>query len=168
MGSYLQTYGAGEERRNRIIKWSIIGCVSLVVLLWVLYLVFHNYPEKHVAEHFLNDVNSRNYQAAYRDWGCTGDHPCPNYDYNRFLEDWGPQKKVSAPWKIANIDGCRSFVTINVSAPGSELQSLSVERNDHSLGFAPAPECQEPQWHWKQFFQRIFGRSEPPPPPGRS
>ena len=39
----------------------------------------------------------------------------------------------------------------------SELQSLAVERDNHTLGFAPAPECQERQWRWKQFFERLFG-----------
>ena len=159
MGSYLQQYLAEEERRNRIIKWIILACILIVVVGIASYLIFHNYPEKQVVKHFLAQVNSRDYDAAYRDWGCTTAHPCPNYDYNRFMEDWGPSKKTGSPWKIASIDGCRTFVTVNVQAEGAELQSLAVQRNDHSLGFAPAPECQERKWHWKQFFQRIFGRS---------
>ena len=159
MGSYLQQYLAEEERRNRIIKWIVLGCLIAVVLAIVLYFIFHNFPEKQVAKRFLSEVNSRNYAAAYREWGCTTEHPCPNYDYNRFMEDWGPSKKIASPWKIASVDGCRTFVTINVQAEGAELQSLAVQRNDHSLGYAPAPECQEYKWHWKQFFRRIFGRS---------
>jgi hypothetical protein len=158
MGSYLQQYGAGEERRNRVIKWIVLGCIGAAILAWILYLVFHNYPEKQVVRRFLNEVNAHNYQAAYHDWGCTPQHPCPNYDFRRFMEDWGPSKKVTSPWAIASVDGCKTFVTVNVQAQGSELQSLAVERNDHSLGFAPAPECQEYKWHWKQFFDRIFHR----------
>jgi hypothetical protein len=159
MGSYLQQYLDEEQRRNRVIKWIVLGSFVAVIIAIAAYFIFHNYPEKQIAKHFLSDVNSRNYEAAYRDWGCTSGHPCPNYDYNRFMEDWGPSKKIGSPWKIASVDGCRSFVTINVQAEGAELQSLAVQRNDHSVGFAPAPECQERQWHWKQFFQRIFGRS---------
>jgi hypothetical protein len=159
MGSYLQTYGAGEERRNRIIRWIIISAVSVVVLLWIAYLVFRNYSEKRSVERFLAEVNAHDYQAAYRDWGCTEQHPCPNYDFKRFMDDWGQSQKVSSPWKVASIDGCRTFVTVNVQAQGAELQSLGVERGSSTLMFAPAPECQEPQWHWKQFFARIFGKS---------
>ena len=159
MGSYLQQYLAEEEHRNRIIKWIVLGFLIAVVLAIVLYFIFHNFPEKQVVNRFLSEVNSRDYSAAYREWGCTAEHPCPNYDYNRFMEDWGPSKKIGSPWKIASVDGCRTFVTVNVHAENSELQSLAVQRNDHSLGFAPAPECQEYKWHWKQFFQRIFGRS---------
>ena len=159
MGSYLQQYGAEDERRSRTIKWIILSCIAIIAVLIAAYLFFHNFPEKQVVKHFLARVNARDYQAAYRDWGCTGQHPCPNYDYSRFMEDWGPSKKIGSPWKIASVDGCRTFVTVNVQAEGSELQSLAVERDNHSLGYAPAPECQERQWHWKQFFQRIFGGS---------
>jgi hypothetical protein len=157
MGSYLQQYGEGDERRGRIIKRIVLAGVAAVVVAIAAYLVFHNLPEKQVARHFLADVNSGRYDQAYRDWGCTAGHPCKNYDYSRFMEDWG--KKFSTPWKVASVDGCRTFVTVNVQAQGSELESLAVERADHSLGFAPAPECQERKWRWKQFFEKIFGGS---------
>jgi hypothetical protein len=156
VASYLQQYGAGEEQRNRVIKWIILSCIAAAIIVFAAYLIFHNYPEKQVANHFIADVNSRNYQGAYRDWGCTTEHPCPNYDYTRFMQDWGPSSKVTPPWRVQSIDGCRAFVTINVQAQGSELQSLAVERDNHSLSFAPAPECQEKQWRWKQFFQKIL------------
>ncbi len=156
MGSFLQGYGVEEERRSRAIKWIILGCIAAIIVAIAGYLFFHNRPEKQSVKHFLSEVNGRDYPAAYRDWGCTNAHPCPNYDYNRFLEDWGPSKKISSAWKIASIDGCKTFVTVNVQAEGAELQSLAVERDNGALGFAPAPECQEKQWRWKQFFQRLF------------
>lgn len=157
MGSYLQHYGAGEERRNRKIKILIGSGVALVVLLWVFYLVFHNYSEKRAVERFLSQLNTHNYPQAYSAWGCTTNSPCTNYDYQRFLEDWGPNKKIGSPWKIASVDGCKSFVTVNVQASGAELESLGVARGSQTIMFAPSPECQEPQWRWKQFFSRIFG-----------
>ncbi|MBV9759243.1 MAG: hypothetical protein JO340_01655 [Acidobacteriaceae bacterium] len=160
MGSYLQTYGEGDERRGRIIRRIVWAGIVVVVVAIAAYLFFHNLAEKQVARHFLSDLNSKNYQEAYRDWGCSTEHPCKNYDFSRFLQDWGPSNNVSPPWKIASVDGCRSFVTVNVQATGSELQSLAIERDNHALGFAPSPECQEPQWRWKQFFERIFGGSK--------
>lgn len=156
MGTYLQQYGAGEEERNRVIKWIILSCIAAAVIAFAAYLIFHNYPEKQVAKHFLADVNNHDYQAAYQLWGCTTEHPCPNYDYGRFMQDWGPSNKITPPWRVQSIDGCKAFVTINVQAQGSELQSLAVERQNNALSFAPAPECQEKQWHWKQFFQRVL------------
>jgi len=157
MGGYLQHYGVGEERRNRIIKWIIVGCIAVLVASWIIYLVFHDYSEKRTVESFLAQVNAHDYQGAYKDWRCTDATPCPNYDYQRFLEDWGPAKKITSPWQIASVDGCKTFVTVNVKADGAELQSLGVQRGTSTIMYAPAPECQEPQWHWKQFFQRIFG-----------
>ena len=156
MGSYLQQYGVGEEHRNRIIKRIVIACVAVLVLLLAGYLFFHNYPEKRIANGFLTLINAKDYKAAYQEWGCTDQHPCPNYDFQRFLRDWGPDSHASAPWRVTSVDGCRTFVTVNVQAQGTELESLSVQRSDHSLGFAPAPECQEKQWRWGQFFHRIF------------
>jgi len=131
--------------------------LGIVALTIIGYFVLHDYSENQVVKRFIQQLNARNYREAYREWGCTSGHPCPNYDYNRFLEDWGPQKKVASSWKVASTDSCRAFLTVNVQAEGAELQSLSVQRNDKSLGFAPAPECQERKWHWKQFFQRILG-----------
>ncbi len=157
MGSYLQQYGAGEESRNRVIKAIIFGVIGLLIAVWVLYLALHNYPEKRTVKKFLAEVNAHDYTRAYSDWGCTTAAPCRNYDYNRFLQDWGPSKNTTSPWKIVSVDGCKAFVTVNVQASGSELQSLGVERGTKSIMYAPAPECQEPQWHWKQFFQRLFG-----------
>ena len=162
MGSYLENFGVEEEHRIHIIKRIIISACAVIAIALGAYFFLRNYPEKRIAHRFLDQINAHDYQAAYRDWGCTTDHPCRNYDYTRFMEDWGPSKKVSSPWRVASVDGCRSFVTVNVQADGSELQSLAVQRSDHSLSFAPAPECQEKQWRWKQFFQRITGHAPPP------
>jgi hypothetical protein len=163
MGSYLQQYGVEETRRNRTLKAILVAAVSVIVLALVAYLILHNYFEKRAAKQFLSEVNAGQYQKAYQTWGCTAQHPCPNYDYQRFLEDWGPAKRKTGSWEIAETDSCRSFLTVNVQAPGTELQSLAVQRSDKSLGFAPAPECQERQWRWKAFFHRIFGGGTEPP-----
>ena len=157
MASYLQGYGAGEERRNRTIKIIVFSAIGALLLTWILYLVFHNFSEKRTVEHFLAQVNARDYRDAYSDWGCTEAAPCTNYDYKRFLEDWGPGKNTESPWKVVSVDGCKTFVTVNVQAAGSELQSLGVERGTKTIMYAPAPECQEPKWRWKQFFSRLFG-----------
>ncbi len=162
MGSYLQYYGASEERHNhffKIIRWVIISLIAAALLAWFGYLFMHDYFETRTVKRFLAEVNSGNYQAAYRDWGCTDATPCPNYDYQRFLSDWGPSAKVSPPWKVDSVDGCQAFVTVNVVAKGSELQSLGVERGTKTVMFAPSPECQEKKWRWKAFFLRIIGKS---------
>src|SRR5579875_833844 len=122
MGSYLQQYGVSEEHRNRVIRWIIIGCVAALVLWAILYFALHDRSETNTVKTFLAQVNAHNYRAAYSDWGCTAATPCPNYDFSRFMDDWG--KTVTSPWKVANVDGCKTFVTVNVVAGGAEMQSL--------------------------------------------
>lgn len=156
MGSYLAQYGAGDERRIKRVRLIVWTLVTLVVVAILGYLGFHNFREKRVAHQFLADVNERNYHAAYNLF-CPADHPCPNYGFDRFAQDWGPASKATGPWKVASTDSCKYFLTVNVKAPGAELQSLAVQRSDLSLGYAPAPECQERKWRWRLFWDRLTG-----------
>lgn len=165
--NYLQTYGVEEARRGRVIKAIVFTGLACAFVALVAYLIFHNFPERQKAKQFLADINAHNYKAAYTEWGCTDKTPCPNYDMRRFMEDWGPSS-AKGPWSVASTDSCKTFLTINVQAPGAELQSIAVQRADHSLSFAPSPECQERQWRWKQFFHRMFGGGAAPPPPSSS
>jgi hypothetical protein len=157
MATYLQGYGIEDERRGRIVKRFVLAGVAVLIVALAAYLFFRDFTEKQAVNRFLEQINAHDYKGAYNNW-CTAASPCPNYSYSRFLEDWGPDKKVASPWSIASVESCKSFVTVNVQAQGAELQSLGVQRSSGTLGFAPAPECQEIQWHWKAFFQRILGR----------
>jgi hypothetical protein len=155
MASYMAGYGVEDERRGKVIKYIAFSVLAALLLGWLGYAFLHNYPEKHVAKQFLALVNEHNYQAAYSIW-CP--KVCEHYDYGQFVADWGPSKKIASPWKIDSTDSCKAFLTVNVTVDGTELQSLSVERGTDVLSFAPAPECQEYKWHWKQFFRHTFGR----------
>ena len=153
--SYLEGYGIEDEKRSRAIRYIILGALAALILVVVGYFVLHDYSEKKVAETFLSELNQHNYQAAYATWCPT---PCDHYDYGRFAADWA-NKKITSAWKIDSTDSCKAFLTVNVTADGTDIQSLSVERGTKVLSFAPAPDCQEYKWHWKQFFKRIFGSS---------
>ncbi len=156
MASYLDTYGAGDERRARIIKRSVIADIAAVVIAIALYLGFRNYREKQVVDRFLAEVNAGHYQAAYRLWGCADTHPCPEYSYQKFLEDWGPKQTRSA-WQISDVDGCPTGVVITVNAAGSQPAPLWVDRSDKRISFSPWPECQGKRWRFRQFFHRTTG-----------
>ena len=157
MSTFFQQYGVEDERRSRTI-WRIVYLgIALAIAGIVAYFVLHDFSENRVVSRFIEHVNGGRFEEAYREWGCSASHPCPNYDYKRFLDDWGPAKKRNSPWKIVSTDSCRSFVTANVKADGAELESLSVQRADDSLGFAPSVECQERKWRWRLFFSRLFG-----------
>jgi hypothetical protein len=153
MASYMASYGVEDERRSRTIKHIVFWLAGALVLSVVLYFVLKDHTEEQVAKSFISELNEHNYQLAYSTW-CP--KPCEQYDYARFMSDWA-DKKITSPWKIDSTDSCKAFLTVNVTANGAELQSLSIERGTNVLSFAPAPECQEYKWHWKQFFKRIFG-----------
>jgi hypothetical protein len=156
MAGYLDEYGAGDERRIRTIKMTVLGVVIAIAIAVTAYLFFHNYQEKQVVKHFLTEVNSGQFQQAYQSWGCSQEHPCTGYDYGRFLEDWGPSKG-NRDWKITGVDGCEAGVVITVGAPGTDSAPLWVQRSNKTLSFSPWPECQGRQWRFHQFFKRIFG-----------
>jgi hypothetical protein len=157
MASYLDQYGVGDERRIRLIKRIAIAVLIVLVVAIALYLFLKNYPEKQTIKHFLAEVNAGQLQTAYQSWGCTNAHPCPNYTYQKFLEDWSKKSGASGDWKIAKVDGCKSGVIVTVSKQGAEPAPLWVERGDQALSFSPWPECQGKKWRFKQFFHRIFG-----------
>ncbi len=152
-GGYMEGYGVADERRSRVIRYIVLSTVAVVILVLLGYWLSRDYSEKGVAKGFLTQLNQHHYQTAYSTW-CP--KACEHYDYDRFMADWAASK-IKSPWKIDSVDSCKGFLTVNVTADGAELQSLSVERGTNTLSFAPAPECQEYKWHWKQFLRRLLG-----------
>ena len=139
MSGYLQDYGAGEERRARFIKWLVVALVALLIIGFSGYEFFQNYSEERLVKQFLSELNASQFPAAYQTWGCSDTHPCRDYNYQRFLEDWGPAKQTTV-WKVADVDGCATGAIVTVSAPGAEKTPLWVERGTSSLTFSPWPE----------------------------
>ena len=143
MGSYLQTYGVEDARRGRAIKAILLIAGVLFVLVVAGYFFFHNFPERQKVKRFLSEINAHDYKAAYAMWGCTDAHPCPQYAFNKFLEDWGPQSKHAdiAAAKLAKTKSCDTGIIQFVEFPGNDEVQLWVERRDKVLGFAPWPVC---------------------------
>ena len=155
MGAFLQNYGAGDEHRIRVIKRTVVAVVAACILAVAAYLYLKNFREEQLAKRFLSQLNSRQFDAAYQTWGCGDSHPCRDYDYQKFLEDWGPSK--DANWKVTGVDGCQAGAIVIVASGKSEKTPLWVERGGSTLSFSPWDECQGKQWRFKQFFRRLFG-----------
>ncbi len=152
MSDYLEGYGAGDERRGRMIRRILLALAAVAVLGLVGYFFLRDYSEKSLAKHFVAQLNAKQFDDAYRTWGCTDAHPCRDYNYARFLEDWGPNKSKSG-WKITDVDGCPTGVIVTIGG-GSDAMPLWIDRGGKTLGFSPWPECQDKKWRWKQFFQK--------------
>ena len=162
MSSYLEAYGAAEQHRARIIgiiKTSSIVLAGALVLGLILYGVFKNYSEEQRAKTFLGLLGTQNYSTAYAMWGCTDSHPCPEYPFAKFQEDWGP-KSPHANESVAHIglsQSCGSGVLIRLDYKSNEEPvSLWVERDSGIVSFAPWPECPGRHLHFGTWLRSVF------------
>jgi len=139
MAGYLDQYGAGEEQRERLIRWLVGSALFLVIFGTLGYYLFKNHAQESAVKSFLALVRKKDYHAAYEFWGCTPGKPCPGYAYDKFLEDWGPQAN-SGNSRISDSETCNAGVIITV-AKGDKQEKLWVEKNQSALGFSPFPAC---------------------------
>lgn len=165
MSSYLEAYGAAEQHRARVVgiikNVSIVLGVLLVVGL-ILYGIFKNHSEQARAKDFLGLLQAGNYQAAYEMWGCTNAHPCPEYPFDKFQEDWGPKSPHAneSAAHLTSTESCGSGVLIQIGYQGSEEPvSLWVERDSGIISFSPWPQCPGRHLHFGAWLKSVFGRS---------
>src|SRR5713226_9543458 len=117
MESFLDRYGEGHEQRSKRRK-RIVGAVLIAIACSLgLYLGLHNHKQKARVTEFMELLQKHDYTAAYRLWGCTESKPCPDYKFDKFMEDWGPQSKYAqiGSFNIAKSRACGSGVMVNVS-----------------------------------------------------
>jgi hypothetical protein len=139
MGSYLEAYDAGSARRTRIVRWLLLSTFLVLVIGTFGYFKLRDYREDRVVKNFLAALQRGEHQAAYSFWGCDVKNPCPQYPYNEFLKDWGPEARgtnVNAA-HLAGSKSCESGVIEFVRQPGKEDALLWVDRKAKSLSFVP-------------------------------
>ena len=143
MAGYLDQYGAGEERRGKIIRNLVIAAVTLVVVGGSLFFYFHNWREERQVMSFMNLLTAKDYKAAYALFGCTDQKPCRYYPFDKFMEDWGPSSGHTGynQARITRSRSCGSGVLLTVDYGKSQQEKLWVERVDKSIGFPPVQGC---------------------------
>jgi hypothetical protein len=140
MAGYLDQYGAGEERREKLIKTAVLAVVVLLVVGGVLFFVFKNWRQERQVKSFFDLLARQNYKAAYEMWGCTDRKPCRDYQMDEFLKDWGPPSGKSG-YSITKTRSCGSGVILTVAYPNRQEDKLWVERESLVIGFSPWPGC---------------------------
>jgi hypothetical protein len=165
MAGYLENYGAGEERREKITKTAVISVLAALLVALLAYAVFHNYPEEREAKRFFELLQAKDYKAAYALWGCTEAKPCRDYAMPEFMKDWGPAQAPVSSIDVLDTESCGSGVIVDVDAGKAGDKKLWVERDSRILSFPPFERC--PQGNrihdfWRNIRYRIHGRPVPP------
>lgn len=142
MPGYLEGYGVGEERRERIVKRILLTALVVLVVSGGLYLFFRNYFEVKRAKQFFELLRSHDYQAAYTFW-CPQKGACRDYPLEKFMEDWGPKGPHAdlSSLEIVRTRGCSAGVILEVNFGASGEEFLWVARGNRAIGFAPWPVC---------------------------
>ena len=143
MPGYLESFGAGDEKRERRLKRIALVLAVLAVVAGTAYFFLRNYRETQQAKLFFDLLRQKNYTAAYALWGCTQATPCPNYSMPRFMEDWGPESGHAdlSSLQITRVRGCSAGVIIVANFGGGVIVNLWVDREHRNLGFAPFTVC---------------------------
>jgi hypothetical protein len=136
MGGLLKgDYGAGEERRARVIKIVVASVLALAVIGGTVYYFFHNYRQEQQVERFMKRLDARDYQTAYNLW--TGSGPArAQYPMNDFMRDWGPPVDVSG-YVVLDSESCDESVIVDVDAGRAGDRKVWVDRSNLSMSFPP-------------------------------
>jgi hypothetical protein len=141
MPGYLDQYGAGDERRGKIIKRTVLAVIVLIVCTALPWYLFKNHAQERVVSNFLSLVRQHDYPAAYKAWNCNDPRAC-SYTYQQFLEDWGEKSTVDPKvLRLVDSESCGSGVMLTVRASRDRQDTLWVEKSDNSISFAPTPVC---------------------------
>ncbi|MEP6714692.1 MAG: hypothetical protein ABJC09_03905 [Terriglobia bacterium] len=143
MAGYLDKYGAGVDRRNRIIG-RIVSTVLIVIVVSSLgWYFFKNHHQEAVVKTFLSAVRQGDLRGAYRIWGCTSQTPCSAYEFDKFSADWGPGPDQPDPALLGLTDSesCSQAVLLTVQVNKARTEKLWVAKGDDTISFAPYPIC---------------------------
>ena len=145
MAGYLDQYGKGEKRREKIFKIAVSSLIALVVIGGPLMFIFHNYRQERQVSKFFDLLAAKDYRAAYALWGCTESKPCSGYSMQSFMEDWGPNRADPSNFRIAKSRSCGSRSHPHRGFRQEPGRKLWVQRDDLVIGFSPLPGCPAPQ-----------------------
>ncbi len=147
MTGYLDQYGAGEEKRERIVKTALLSLIGLVAAGGILFFIFHNYSQERAVSRFFQRLQAHDYQGAYNMWVKTAEDR-HSYPFESFLRDWGPQGDHPdvSNFRIVKSRSCGSGVILTVDfGSKNQEEKLWVQRNDTTIGFSPLPGCPAPR-----------------------
>lgn len=143
MPGYLDHYGEGYEARAKRKKIAAVIALIAVVTGGTLYLTLRNFRQKAKVTQFIELLQKQDYSGAYHMWGCTDSKPCPDYSFNKFMEDWGPKSSNAqiASFKITRSRACGTGVIVTTDLGQNREERFWVEGSEMTIGFSPWPVC---------------------------
>ena len=115
--------------------WPLLA--AIVVVGGVIgYFALHNLSEKRAVANFLTQLEEGHYEQAYKLW-----QPAPDYTYDEFLHDWGPQGDYGKirEFRILDAESKGSALVIVVVTINNQTPALSlvVDRKTKGLAYSP-------------------------------
>lgn len=158
MPGYLEGYGAGEARRERRLLVAIVSVLGMALAGTIGYYSFRDYSHDRKMKDFVAAVQRQDLPAAYTFWGCSQQTPCRDYNFEKFLEDWGPKganvKFAGGRWTDAERCGTGYLAAL---ANGNERVTLWVERSTGILSYSPWEACPERKLRVVKWLRMKFG-----------
>jgi hypothetical protein len=139
MAGYLDQYGAGEERRNRIIIRSVLAVIAVAVVSTLTWYLLLNHHQEAVVRDFIAALKRGDTRGAYRIWGCGGSNQCRGYEYEKFVKDWGPGPDGPDLNVIGLTDSeqCNDAVLLTLQVNLKRVEQLWVTHDSDNISFAP-------------------------------
>lgn len=161
MSGFLHAYEGQAERQHRrmqIVKRVVLWGLLAAIVGSIAFFSLRTHAQEQIVKQFLDDLRSRQYQEAYRLWGCTPDTPCKYYPPEEFTRDWGPSSRYAnaAVLKVEHVDFCNDGVVFDVTYPNTENIGLWVQRSNNTISFAPWPRCPGRHLQLGEFFRSLF------------
>jgi hypothetical protein len=143
MAGYLDQYGAGEERRGKLIRYTLLSILIVAVVGGGLSFYLWDFRQERQVKRFFELIRAGDYKAGHALWGCTDQTPCRDYSLERFLEDWGPKSKYAGfrEMRIERSRSCSQGVIVTAIIDGNREERFMVDRATLIMGFSPWPVC---------------------------
>jgi len=168
MPGYFDNYGAGEDRRNRIVAKVVTVVVAVGLSVSLGWYLLKNHHQEGVVKTFLAAVRANDYQSAYRIWGCTPQKPCSGYEFPKFMGDWGPpgsSKPADTPdpgvLALTDSQSCNNGVLLTVEVNRNRTEKLWVDKSGDAISYAPYPICPHKS-PWSIMLHRTVGKLRKP------